>query len=77
MDIADVWRMSSVLKTAFLPKKLVKVQKKIVPLHQQKKGIKRKGQRRIGRASHGCLSIVIEGQHPRCLWCSIFVSRLS
>lgn len=28
MDIADVWRMSSVLKTAFLPKKLVKVQKK-------------------------------------------------
>ena len=31
----------------------------------------------IGRASHGCLSIVIEGQHPRCLWCSIFVPRLS
>lgn len=43
MDIADVWRMSSVLKTAFLPKKLVKVQKKIVPLHQQKEEIQRKG----------------------------------
>ena len=50
-----------------------------VPLHQQKKDIQRKGQRkrRIGRASHGCLSIVIEGQHPRCLWCSVFVPRLS
>ena len=48
-----------------------------VPLHQQKEEIQRKGQRRIGRASHGCLSIVIEGQHPRCLWCSIFVPRLS
>lgn len=49
----------------------------LVPLHQQKKEIKRKGQRRMGRASHGCLSIVIEGQHPRCLWCSKFVPRLS
>ena len=49
----------------------------LVPLHQQKKEIKRKGQRRMGRASHGCLSIVIEGQHPRCLWRSIFVPRLS
>ena len=39
----------------------------VVPLHQQKKEIQRKGQERIGRASHGCLSIVIEGQHPRCL----------
>lgn len=46
-----------------------------VPLHQQKKEIKRKGQRRIGRASHGCLSIVIEGQHPRCLWRSLFVPK--
>ena len=46
-----------------------------VPLHQQKKEIKRKGQRRIGRALHGCLSIVIEGQHPRCLWRSIFVPK--
>ena len=36
------------------------------PLCRQKKEIQRKGQRRIGRASHGCLSIVIEGQHPRC-----------
>ena len=44
-------------------------------LHQQKKEIQRKGQRKIGRASHGCLSIVIEGQHPRCLWCSIFVPK--
>ena len=33
----------------------------LVPLHQQKKEIKRKGQDRIGRASHGCLSTVIEG----------------
>ena len=48
-----------------------------VPLHQQKKEIQRKGQGRIGRASHGCLSIVIEGQHPRCLWCSVFVPILS
>ena len=48
-----------------------------VPLHQQKKEIQRKGQRKIGRASHGCLLIVIVGQHPRCLWCSLFVPRLS
>ena len=48
-----------------------------VPLHQQKEEIQKKGQRRIRRASHGCLSIVIEGQHPRCSWCSIFVPRLS
>ena len=33
----------------------------LVPLHQQKKEIQRKGQERIGKASHGCLSIVIEG----------------
>lgn len=44
-----------------------------VNLHQQKEEIQRKGQKRIGRASHGCLSIVIKGQHPRCLWRSIFV----
>ncbi len=47
----------------------------LVPLHQQKKGIYRKGQERIGRASHGCFSIVIEGQHPRCLWRSLFVPK--
>ena len=47
----------------------------VVPLHQQKKEIKRKGQERIGRASLGCLSIVIEGQHPRCLWRSLFVPK--
>ena len=39
----------------------------LVPLHLQKEEIQRKGQERIGRASHRCLSIVIEGQHPRCL----------
>ena len=49
----------------------------LVPLHQQKEKIFRKGKERIGRASHGCLSIVIEGQHPRCLWCSKIVPRLS
>ena len=32
----------------------------VVPLHQQKKEIKRKGQERIGRASHGCFSIFVD-----------------
>ena len=41
-----------------------------VPLHQQKKEIQRKGQRRIGRASHGCLSIVIEGTTSKMLMVS-------
>lgn len=47
----------------------------LVPLHLQKEETQRKGQRRIGKASHGCLSIVIEGQHPRCLWRSLFVPK--
>ena len=38
-----------------------------VPLHQQKEDIQRKRQRRIGRASHGCLSIVIEGTTSKML----------
>ncbi len=33
---------------------------KFVPLHQQTKGIYRKGQDRIGRASHGCFSIFVD-----------------
>ena len=33
--------------------------KNLLPLHQQKKGIYKKGQDRIGRASHGCLSIFV------------------
>ena len=49
----------------------------VVPLQQKKKEIQRKGQERIGRASLGCLSIVIEGQHPRCLWRSLFVPNLT
>ena len=31
-----------------------------VPSHQQKKEIQRKGQERIGRASHGCFSIFVD-----------------
>lgn len=31
----------------------------LVPLHQQTKGIYKKGQDRIGRASHGCFSIFL------------------
>ena len=38
---------------------------------------KRKEKRRIGIASHGCISIVIVGQHQRCLWCSLFVPKSS
>ena len=34
-----------------------------VSLHQQKTRIHRQGQRGIRRASHGCLSIVIDRQH--------------
>ena len=33
------------------------LQEKDLPLHQQKKGIYRKRQRRIGRAFHRCLSL--------------------
>ena len=32
----------------------------IALLHRQKKGIYRKGQEIIGRASHGCLSIFVD-----------------
>lgn len=32
----------------------------LVPLYQQKQGIYRKGQERIGRASHGCFSIFVD-----------------
>ncbi len=46
-----------------------------VPLHQQKKEIQRKGQRRIGRASHGCLSIVIEMLMVFHICTKTFVSR--
>jgi len=31
-----------------------------VPLHQQRKGIYRNGQERIGRASRGCFSIFVD-----------------
>ena len=34
-----------------------------------------KDKEKIGRASLECLSIVIEGQHPRCLWRSLFVPK--
>lgn len=32
----------------------------LVPLYQQKQGIYRKEQERIGRASHGCFSIFVD-----------------
>lgn len=65
-----------IYKSTFVPYNFADLEKRCT-FAPQKEEIQRKGQRRIGRASHGCLSIVIEGQHPRCLWCSIFVPRLS
>ena len=47
-----------IYKSTFVPYNFADLEKD-VPLHQQKEEIQGKGQRRIGRASHGCLLIVI------------------
>lgn len=49
----------------------------LVPLYQQKQGIYRKEQERIGRASHGCLSIVIEGTTSKMLMAFLICTKAS
>ena len=58
------------------PHKFAWAQKYSYLCTNKRKKIQRKGQRRRGRASHGCLSIVIGRQRPRCLLRSLFVPRL-